>query len=1087
MKHLFTLVGLLLLLCGVSVPLLAQTATGAGELVSATPVLDANRTQVTEFGPVAPANTGATYYRVTYTTPDIEGVLDTVSGLLVVPQRGDIAMAMAVYQRGTPFSKQNLASNLSATDAVFAASALAGQGMITLVPDYLGMGEARGFHPYLDAESEAWVAVDMLYAVESWLVDNDLDWNGQLFVSGYSQGGHAALALHRMLQAEYAEDWPVTASVPMSGAYDLPANLPLLTDPAVAYPVLELPVFLLLGLQESEGDIYTDLAEVFEPEYLPGVELFLSAAWEDGTITLDTIRDRLIGTMLPLEGDLFPARMFRSEFRDAVLADSDHPLQRAMRDNSPLDWTPQAPMRLFYCADDNVVNPIATLNAEAALSTPENDVSVVNGGPGLDHIQCIGPAMGFAVQFFGGFRTDAGRFVPNGFVHDDSLRTYVTYVPPSYDGSEEWPVVLHLQESNAPLEAYIATVNAVAVADTAEFLVVYPAPLSSFILAVNGEGPIWNDGTPFYMGDADDLGFFDKLIDRLASDYSVDLSRVYATGAGSGGAMAARLGCEMPDRIAAIANVQGFITCQPPTTVPGLFMYNTADPFIPEEGIPGVLPPFIEGPEGWAAANGCAAEPTETMLPDLDPTDGSTVTVFEYPECTDNSEVLYYRIAGAGRTWPGGLPIPDSGAPANQDIDGDVEVWNFFRRHTLADPAPAARRFDLTLQDQDSTRNYILYVPAAYDCSEPWPLVLNLHGLASNRFEQEILTQMHDVADTAHFILVYPEAAPGPQPAGGFAPTWNVLQLPDRADDVVFLTRLVDTLARDWAIDANRVYATGLSQGGVMSYRLAQLASDRFAAIASVAGILTLDLPWEQGTDRPFPVLQMHGTADIVAPYDGGTGVLSPDLMFPPVREQVGSWLTANGCALDSTVVAVPDVRPDDNSTVEIRRFQDCTVYTGTDNGERSAEVWFYTIEGGGHSWPGAPVAAIPPGVLPLLSPINQDIDASVEIWNFFNRHTLDITVDTEEPAPDVFQLTAYPNPAASRLTFEFALPQAAPVELTLFNGLGQPVGVLTSATLPAGPQRIVWQRPRSVPAGMYYYRLRVGARQVVRSVVLTE
>ena len=112
--------------------LLAQTAPGAGELIQSMPKLNASHLQVTEFSGGVPANTGADYYQIQYTTPDIEGVMDTASGLLIVPQRGDIDMAMTIYQRGTPGSGAAAASELMAPDAGFFGSAMAGQGMIVL-------------------------------------------------------------------------------------------------------------------------------------------------------------------------------------------------------------------------------------------------------------------------------------------------------------------------------------------------------------------------------------------------------------------------------------------------------------------------------------------------------------------------------------------------------------------------------------------------------------------------------------------------------------------------------------------------------------------------------------------------------------------------------------------------------------------------------------------------------------------------------------------------------------------------------------------------------------------------------------------
>jgi len=228
----------------------------------------------------------------------------------------------------------------------------------------------------------------------------------------------------------------------------------------------------------------------------------------------------------------------------------------------------------------------------------------------------------------------------------------------------------------------MATGNTNVVADTGDFLVVYPQALDGFIGALNTVAPIWQDGTLGGNLEADDLSFFDVMLDQVAMDYQVDESRVYTMGVGSGGAASAFLTCQMPERFAAMANVQGYIDCAPSLPRPGLFMHGTGDPLIPEGGIPGILPPFITGVNSWVQANACSTMPDSTIFPDLVTTDSSTVTLYEYPDCSNGSEVLYYRIEGGGRVTPGASNVPDAG-PTNRDINGDVEIWNFFNRQRL--------------------------------------------------------------------------------------------------------------------------------------------------------------------------------------------------------------------------------------------------------------------------------------------------------------------------------------------------------------------------------------------------------------------
>ena len=189
-------------------------------------------------------------------------------------------------------------------------------------------------------------------------------------------------------------------------------------------------------------------------------------------------------------------------------------------------------------------------------------------------------------NFMKQYTTPHARLLPHSVQVDTIERTYQVYVPKAYDGSEPWPVVYNLHEATAPVLAYMARGNTNVVADTGHFLVVYPQALDGFIGPLDDVGSIWQDGTLIGNSEADDLSFFDVMLDQVAMDYQVDESRVYTMGIGSGGAASVFLTCQMPERFAAMANVQGYIDCAPPVPRPGLFMYGTADPFFPEEGIP---------------------------------------------------------------------------------------------------------------------------------------------------------------------------------------------------------------------------------------------------------------------------------------------------------------------------------------------------------------------------------------------------------------------------------------------------------------------------------------------------------------------
>jgi polyhydroxybutyrate depolymerase len=272
------------------------------------------------------------------------------------------------------------------------------------------------------------------------------------------------------------------------------------------------------------------------------------------------------------------------------------------------------------------------------------------------------------------------------------------------------------------------------------------------------------------------------------------------------------------------------------------------------------------------------------------------------------------------------------------------------------------------LQHDGLTRRYTVYVPPSYTGDTARPLVLSLHGGTSNALQQMSLSGMNAVADAHDFLVVYPDATGSPA-------FWNDQVGPSSADDVGFISSLLDELESDYHVDSSRIYSTGLSNGGAMSYYLGNQLSHRVAAIASVAGpnnLLT--------ASRPLPILHMHGTADPIAPINGGAIPGTP-IVLPAVAELIEAWRESNHCVGEPIMTQLPDSNTQDGSTVKLIHYEDCECYLTSTGEERTAEVLYYMIEGGGHSWPGHGTA--------IFGPVNRDIDASTEIWNFFSRHTL--------------------------------------------------------------------------------------------------
>ncbi len=287
-------------------------------------------------------------------------------------------------------------------------------------------------------------------------------------------------------------------------------------------------------------------------------------------------------------------------------------------------------------------------------------------------------------------------------------------------------------------------------------------------------------------------------------------------------------------------------------------------------------------------------------------------------------------------------------------------------------------------------RSFRLYIPAAFN-STTRPLVLNMHGLGSNAFEQQYYGNFMPIADTAGFYVVMPQGL-------SFAGTtfWNVgFPGTPNVDDVKFLSTLIDTLAKRYPVDKSRVYATGMSNGGYMSHILGIRLSNKVAAIASVAGSIVPDVYSTLSVGKAVPVMQVHGTADATVPYTGFTyGV--------PIDTVLAFWVRNNSCNKTPVQTTVPDINTTDGCTA------DHFVWSG---GKSGSTVELYRINGGAHSWPGS---------LPVLGVTNQDFSASREIWRFFSQYRLNAATAVANQANlSGLQLRLSPNPAKDVLRIE--------------------------------------------------------------------
>ena len=266
-----------------------------------------------------------------------------------------------------------------------------------------------------------------------------------------------------------------------------------------------------------------------------------------------------------------------------------------------------------------------------------------------------------------------------------------------------------------------------------------------------------------------------------------------------------------------------------------------------------------------------------------------------------------------------------------------------------------------TIVSSGRERKYLLHVSKIYDRTKSTQLIISLHGGGAWPAHQMNASRWNRLADEHGFIVVYPSGV-------DFIPRiWPMDGAEGRAD-VQFISDLIDKLKAAYDIDPTRIYADGLSNGGGMAFALSCTLSDRIAAVGAVAAAQLQ--PWSWCKDpRPVPMIAFHGTADPVVPYEGGRTWRAPaPRPYPDVSEWVANWARRNQCAPNpvQSVVAAHVVR---------REYANCV---------QDAAVVLYTIDGGGHTWPGGK-----PQPERWCGPTNFEIDATALMWTFFREHPL--------------------------------------------------------------------------------------------------
>jgi hypothetical protein len=362
---------------------------GRGRVISATQVTNLSQFQIQLFFtlagiPITP-QTGVKVHKLIYETVDAQGLRTQASGALCLPDsRPAAGLPLLSYQHGTVTEREDVPSRLNTEG--FIGVAMATSGYAAVLPDYLGLGDSPGVHPYHHAKSEATSVVDLLRAARRHCTSNSVPLNGKLFLTGCSQGGHATLAAMRELEEFHAAEFTLTACAPGAGACDLSGVTAddFLKDEAKSNPYY-LP-YLLVGLRDVSGwpDAWTDLLAQPHAATIPPLFNGFNGGGQ-------------INAQMPAR----PMRILRPEVTESFRSQPDDPLRAMLRGNDLIRWAPKAPLRLYPCSGDKDVPPA---NMQSALATFHargvTEVQALDPKPGADHGDCVQPMLLAAMAWF---------------------------------------------------------------------------------------------------------------------------------------------------------------------------------------------------------------------------------------------------------------------------------------------------------------------------------------------------------------------------------------------------------------------------------------------------------------------------------------------------------------------------------------------------------------------------------------------------------------------------------------------------------------------------------------------------------------
>ena len=340
---------------------------------------------------VGQINYGVDGYKVLYYTPDFNGELVICSGAIYLPSGINCPPPVLSWQHGTMSDNYYAPSNIGNTNNDLMGVICAANGYIVTMSDFIGLGEGEGMHNYVHANTEASATIDIIkYGKEIASEILGFPTNNQLFLFGYSQGGHATMATVKEIEANFSNELEITASAPMAGPYDMSESQRLMLESGEAYPNPGYLPYVLFAYNKIYN-LYDDINEVLKSPYTTLADMY------DGTYSMWDINNTMWDIGEEIYGinsnNFSPISIFKDEYYQEYLTNDNHPFQLALLDNDVYNFIPSAPMQLLHCSgDDNVTYDNAEVAYNYFIENGAENVELIDGG-NFDHGECASIAI----------------------------------------------------------------------------------------------------------------------------------------------------------------------------------------------------------------------------------------------------------------------------------------------------------------------------------------------------------------------------------------------------------------------------------------------------------------------------------------------------------------------------------------------------------------------------------------------------------------------------------------------------------------------------------------------------------------------